>query len=135
MDVFYEEAVMCFYLMREIRWTTLEVFLACRLIPLDKNPGLMPKGIGEVLRRIAVKAVIRTLRKIAWFHLISWCGNFLERHSFRIVSGDSPKTMRKLYLSTKSPHQEIRWSHGIFRSEIVKKDVIKVAGCLQLFTE
>ena len=23
-----------------------------------------------------------TLRKIPWFHLISWCGNFVERYSF-----------------------------------------------------
>ena len=30
-----------------------------------------------------------TLSKMPQFHLISWCGNFVERHSFRIVSGDS----------------------------------------------
>ena len=29
-----------------------------------------------------------TLRKIPKFHLISWCGDFLERHSFCIVSDD-----------------------------------------------
>ena len=28
----------------------------------------------------------------------------------------SPETMRKLCLSTKFPHQEIRWNYGIFRS-------------------
>ena len=54
--------------------------------------------------------------KIPQFHLISWCGSFLERHSFRIVSGESPKTMWKLCLSTKFPHQEIRWNYGILRS-------------------
>ena len=32
------------------------------------------------------------LRKIPKFHLISWCGNFEERNSFRIVSGESPKS-------------------------------------------
>ena len=37
--------------------------MACRLIPLDKNPGLRPIGIGEVLRRIIGKAVSITLRK------------------------------------------------------------------------
>ena len=46
--------------------------------------------------------------------LTSWCGNFLERHVFCIVSGDSPETMQKLCLSTKFPHQEIRWNYGIF---------------------
>ena len=38
----------------------------------------------------------------------SWCRNFAERHSFRIVSSDLPETMRKLCFSTKFPHQEIR---------------------------
>ena len=40
------------------------------------------------------------------FNLISWCGNFTERHSFCIVSGDSPETLRKLYLSAKFPHRK-----------------------------
>ena len=26
-----------------------------------------------------------TLRKIPLFHLISWCGNFVEMHSFKTV--------------------------------------------------
>ena len=37
--------------------------------------------------------LIKTLHKIPSFHLTSWCGNFVERHSFRIVSGDSPETV------------------------------------------
>ena len=41
---------------------SLEPFLACRLIPLDKNPGLQPIGIGEVLRRIAGKVVVTHFR-------------------------------------------------------------------------
>ena len=41
---------------------SLESLLACRLIPLDKNPGLRPIGVGEVLRRIAGKVVVSTLR-------------------------------------------------------------------------
>ena len=36
---------------------SLESFIACRLIPLDKRPGLRPIGVGEVLR-IAGKAVM-----------------------------------------------------------------------------
>ena len=34
-----------------------------------------------------------------------------------MVSGELPETMRKLYLSTKFPHQEIRWNYGILRSD------------------
>ena len=29
-----------------------EFFIACHLIPLDKNPGLRPIGVGKVFRRI-----------------------------------------------------------------------------------
>ena len=43
--------------------SSLEAFLACRLIPLDKNPGLRPIGVGEVLRRIIGKVVMQVLRK------------------------------------------------------------------------
>ena len=32
--------------------TCLEAYSACRLIPLNKNPGIRPIGVGEVLRRI-----------------------------------------------------------------------------------
>eukprot|EP00794_Sanderia_malayensis_P018637 gene18637-biopygen15703 len=51
---------------------SLEAFLACKLIPLDKNPGLRPIGVGEVLRRIIAKAVIRTFRS----EIMDSAGNF-----------------------------------------------------------
>ena len=57
-----------------------------------------------------------TLHKISEFHLTFWCGNFVERHSFRIVSDETPETMRKLCLSTKFPHQKIRWNYSILPS-------------------
>ena len=37
----------------------LEPLVASRLIPLDKNPGVRPIGVGEVLRRIIGKVVSR----------------------------------------------------------------------------
>ena len=40
----------------------------------------------------------------------------MERHSSRIVSGESPETMQTLCLSIKFSHEEIRWNRGIFRS-------------------
>ena len=38
---------------------SIDSLLNCRLIALDKNPGIRPIGIGEVLRRIIGKAVTR----------------------------------------------------------------------------
>ena len=42
---------------------TLEAFVACRIIPLDKNPGVRPIGITEVTRRIVGKCISWILRK------------------------------------------------------------------------
>ena len=61
---------------------------------------------------------IFTLRKIPQFHLNSWCGNYVKRHSFCIVSGDWSETTQKLCLSTKFSHQEIRWNYGNLRSGV-----------------
>ena len=36
----------------------LKAFLACRLIPLSKNPGVRPIGVCEVIRRILGKAIM-----------------------------------------------------------------------------
>ena len=59
----------------------------------------------------------KTLQKISQFHLISLCGNFVERHSIRKVSGESPETLRVRCLSTKLTHQEIGWNYGSLHSE------------------
>ena len=40
----------------------LTAFVACRLIALDKCPGVRPIGVGEVVRRIIGKAVLATVK-------------------------------------------------------------------------
>ena len=72
---------------------------------------------------------LEPLRLILKFHLIFWIENFLERHSFRRVSGDSLKTLRKLFLSTKFPHRNIRWSFSILHSEPFS-EVLTIANLL-----
>ena len=44
---------------------TLEAFIANRLIPLKKNPGIRPIGVGEVIRGIAGKLIMNIARKDA----------------------------------------------------------------------
>ena len=43
--------------------SSLEAFLVCRLIPLDKNSWLRPMGDGEVLRQIADKVIVTHARE------------------------------------------------------------------------
>ena len=43
--------------------TSLDAFTACRLILLDKKPGLQPIGVGEVLRRIPGKVIMVIFKK------------------------------------------------------------------------
>ena len=42
---------------------TVEAFLSCRLIPLDKNPGLRNNGVGEGLQRIDGKGGVSVLKE------------------------------------------------------------------------
>ena len=42
---------------------SLEAMMASRLVPLDKNPGLRPIGVGEVLRRISGKIVMSVTKE------------------------------------------------------------------------
>ena len=40
----------------------LMAYTSCRLIPLDKCPGVRPIGVGEVVRRIIGKAIMRIVK-------------------------------------------------------------------------
>ena len=42
---------------------SLMAYTACRLIPLNKCPGVRPIGIGEVVRRIIGKAIMRSAKQ------------------------------------------------------------------------
>lgn len=39
----------------------LSAYVACRLIPLNKDPGVRPIGVGEVPRRIVAKAILKAI--------------------------------------------------------------------------
>lgn len=41
----------------------VDALTACRLIPLDKNPGCRPIGVGEVLRRVIGKCIMAVVKE------------------------------------------------------------------------
>ncbi len=41
--------------------SSLSAFVACRLIPLDKRPGVRPIGVCETVRRIIGKAIVKSM--------------------------------------------------------------------------
>ena len=51
-------SVACYLATSGVDPAILAPFVACRLIPLDKNPGVRPIGIGDVPRRILAKAIL-----------------------------------------------------------------------------
>ena len=44
---------------------SIEGLVACQLILSDKSPGITPTGVGEVLRRIIGKAILRVLKSVS----------------------------------------------------------------------
>ena len=47
---------------KKVSAVSIEAFAACRVIPLDKNPGLQPIGVGEILRRITGKVFVSVIK-------------------------------------------------------------------------
>ena len=84
-------------------YTNLEAYTACRLIPLDKNPGVRPIGVGEVLRRIVGKAILSVIKP----EIMSSAGNLQ-------LCADKRVDVRLLYMprltsSTKSLLMHCSW--------------------------
>ena len=52
-------------------WAAYRALMACRLVALDKQPGVRPVGIGEVFRRLFAKCVVSRLGDKA----TTACGN------------------------------------------------------------
>ena len=52
-------------------WAVYRALMACRLVALDKRPGMRPAGIGETFRRALAKLVMRA----AGDQLKTACGN------------------------------------------------------------
>ena len=73
--------------------SSVSPFLTCRLIALDKHPGVCPIDIGDTARRIVAKAVLHTLRPDiqAAIGCIQLCGRQISGievtvHAVRCVS-------------------------------------------------
>eukprot|EP00820_Chromera_velia_P029634 Cvel_12519.t1-p1 / transcript=Cvel_12519.t1 / gene=Cvel_12519 / organism=Chromera_velia_CCMP2878 / gene_product=hypothetical protein / transcript_product=hypothetical protein / location=Cvel_scaffold821:64142-64770(+) / protein_length=209 / sequence_SO=supercontig / SO=protein_coding / is_pseudo=false len=48
---------------RVFEWDQAKALMACRLVTLDKCPGVRPVGIGEAIRRLLGKAVMKETRE------------------------------------------------------------------------
>uniref|UniRef100_A0A0G4FMB1 Reverse transcriptase domain-containing protein n=1 Tax=Chromera velia CCMP2878 TaxID=1169474 RepID=A0A0G4FMB1_9ALVE len=48
---------------RVFEWDQVKALMACRLVALDKCPGVRPVGIGEAIRRLLRKAVMKETRE------------------------------------------------------------------------
>ena len=102
-----------FYMKQNIglKWVNLSISKSdCELI----------RGVFSILQsiydRVFLQKQLTALKKKSPYY-------FCERDTYTPIifwkalhSGELPETMRKLYLSTKFPHQKIRWNYGIFRN-------------------
>ena len=74
----------------------LEAFTACQLIPLDKNPGMRPIGIGETIHKIIGKAILnicnnQVFEAVGCLQLCGGleCGIECAIHAMRDIYNDS----------------------------------------------
>ena len=84
---------------------------------LQKKASVTPASIKKLLNFLNVYSIENF--KQPKLQQISWCGNVVETHTFRRVSGESHKTVQKLCVSITLPHHEIRWNNGILRCEFL----------------
>ena len=98
-----------------IKKETLTQMFSCEFCEIFKNtifyktPLVTASVFDPLVPGVYYKKVSNSaLRKIPKLNLISSCENFVERHSFSSVSGESFETLRKLCLSTKFLHQDMR---------------------------
>lgn len=52
-------------------WAAIRALMACRLVALDKMPGVRPVGIGEIYRRLMAKCLL----KVVGHQATTACGN------------------------------------------------------------
>ena len=51
------------FLIKSFDSNLLESFTACKLLAMDKNPGIRLIGVGEVIRRIIGKAMVFGIKR------------------------------------------------------------------------
>ena len=85
---------------------------ACRLIPLDKNPGVRPIGIGEVIRRI----IGRTITKCLKSELMVLGSNYQLGFGQKCGIEYAIQTLRKQYEKTDSDAILLIDAENIFNS-------------------
>ena len=67
--------------------------MACRLIALDKRPGVRPIGVCEVARRIVAKAILRVVNR----DIKEACGFLQECYGLPAGQEAAVHAMQKLY--------------------------------------
>ena len=94
------------------------------LIGVNLKFSVNPSLKGQVDKNV-------TLRKITQFHLISWCKNFVEKHIFRIVLGESLRSIQTLAFP-QNVHTwklgEITVSYTVLQQNLSKLFISKSSG-------